>query len=175
MKELINKILLGSILITGLVFLFLHNNFNFVIAITHILFAWLFVFIINKIKINENYKTLVYIFLWFSFLGEIYFYRIFEYYDKILHLIVPFFITMMVYEYTKQFKIEYKKVFVFLTVLGMLALFELVEYSFDFILGLDMIGVQSRTGSVLLDSFTDTMFDLIFGGAGSLLYLIFKK
>lgn len=175
MKDLINKLLIGGMLILGLIFFIFGNHYKFFLALTYILAFWFLAWVIKKMKMNGYYKTLICIFLWLSFLGELYFYRNFKYYDKILHLLIPFFMAMMAYSFLKRYNLPYLKIITFSGVFGLLALFEVFEYTNDFIFGLDMIGVQSRTGGVLLDSFTDTMFDLISGGIGSLLYLIFKK
>lgn len=168
MRISLRKGLFIAILFMGILSLFFRQYFLFLVFISCFAFTWLLWFVIDRIKINEKYKTYVCIFVWLHIFGTLFLYDNFKYYDKILHLLVPFFMTLMVYNYSKKYKLEFPKITILLVVLGMLVLFEFFEYFVDVFLNLEMQG----GGQSGLD---DTMWDLIMGGLGSLMCLIFKS
>jgi len=176
MKEkIIDFILYKSMLVIGLILFAFRFYFLSTVFLVSFFFAWLFSTAVDRIEINKNYKILIYISLWLSIFGEFYLYETFEFYDKLLHFIVPLFLASMIYDYIEKYKTTYPKMIVFFIVLGMLTIFEMFEYSIDMIFKLDMLGVTSRTGSILLSAITDTMVDLILGSLACLIFLIFKK
>lgn len=167
MKINLNKILFGTILLVGILFLFLQKYFFFLTFISCFAFTWFLWFVIDRININEKYKTYICIFIWLHLLGTLFLYDFFIYYDKFLHLLIPFFMTVMVYDYSKKHKLEFPKITILLVILGMLVLFEFFEYFIDTFFDLEMQG----RGRSKID---DTMWDLIMGGLGSLTFLVFK-
>ena len=158
--------------IMDIVLLYLKEYYLFLLITISFIFFFFFCSIVDKLKVNKDYKYLIFLFIILEILGELFFYRNLEYYDKILHFIVPLFITLFVYSYIKRFKLDYPKTTTLLIVIGMITSFELFEYFVDFFFDLGMLGVESRRGTELLDPLTDTMWDLIMGVLGSIFYLI---
>jgi len=60
------------------------------------------------------------------------------------------------------------------TVIGLFAIWEFYEYAGTLIFDYPFVGVY-HDGIMIMSSYDDTMWDMIFGTLGSLLYLIFKK
>lgn len=79
-----------------------------------------------------------------------------------------------------KLKLKWKLTFVFFTVIGFLALFEIGEYLLDIFFDLKLQGVflQDIQGlqkfDILLDKIEDTMIDLVLGVLGILSYILFK-
>lgn len=167
MKISLKKSLFIAILFMGVLSLVFKQYFIFLIFISCFAFTWFFWFIIDRMKINDKYKTYVCVFIWLHIFGTLFLYDGFKYYDKFLHFLVPFFMTVMVYNYSKKYKLEFPKITILLVVLGMLVLFEFFEYFVDVFLNLEMQG-RGQSG---LD---DTILDLLMGGLGSLTFLFFK-
>ncbi len=140
------------------------------------IFTFLIFIFLDKKRIDSKYKILVTISVWFHLLGIIYLYSNFEYYDKAIHFINSYFITLIVYDYfIKNINIHPKKTPIFLILLGILAIWEIYEYSLDTLLNFYSQGVFNSSGQVLLSPLDDTMQDLIIGCLGSIFCLIFKK
>lgn len=172
--KIINNILIFSLIIIGLVISFLDYNlkFLFLVVLPTLIFYWFLSSQIDSRKINDNYKFLISIALWLNILGEIYFYYHFQYYDKILHFIVPIMITFITYEYFKKNKFL-KKELVFFSVLGMLVLFELYEYILAYLFNYPFIGVIVH-GTFRLQPLDDTMLDLVSGILGILIAIFIR-
>jgi len=135
--------------------------------------TWIITLVYNKIELNKNYRFLIPLFIWLNLLGEIYFYYNFQYYDKILHTIIPLFICYCIFDYTK--KVNFKnKIIVFLITLGVLSSFEIFEWLLDVLFNLNMMGVMSN-GVLLMTPIDDTIIDLIMGSLASILVLYFRK
>jgi len=90
-----------------------------------------------------------------------------------LHLSLGIVLAMIVYGHYKQ-NSQLKKDAVFLTVLGMLALWEIYEFILDNFFGFQAQGVI-RGGIFIQSPINDTMYDLIWGSIGVLIYLFFKQ
>ena len=117
----------------------------------------------------KHLKTPIYILLWFHVLGSLLFYFTIQHYDKFLHFMIPFFITLIFYDYVKERFPKNPKLAIFFIVFGMLIWFELLEYFVDIFLDSNMQG----TG--LLTPLKDTVYDVVAGIFGIGTFLIFKK
>jgi len=132
--------------------------------------------IMDKRNINSKYKLLVVIAVWLGLLGVASLYETFQYYDKVIHFIIGFFITLIVYAYfVKNLNHSPKKIMVLLSTLGILTFWEFAEFFADTFFGLHAQGVFSSAGQTLMSPNTDTMLDLITGALGSLMCLAFKR
>lgn len=142
------------------------------------LISVIFSFIFDKMKLTPKYKILANIAIWLHLFGLVYAYEYSFYYDKIIHIVSAFLITLIVSDfYKKNWKVKniYLSLFVFLSVLGILSLWEVYEYVGDVFFGYEGQGVFASSGTPLMSPLTDTFFDLIFGGLGSLAYLLFTR
>jgi len=143
--QLVNKGLFYGMFICGVVFAFLENNliFLFFILIPSVIVSWFAAKILEFKDLSPDYELPINIALWLNILGEMYFYYNFQYYDKVLHLTIPFLITIIIYEYISKNAKDHKpkKEIVFFTVLGMTALFEILEYFLYTILQYPLVGV----------------------------------
>lgn len=143
--QLVNKGLFYGMFICGVVFAFLENNliFLFFILIPSVIVSWFAAKILEFKDLSPDYELPINIALWLNILGEMYFYYNFQYYDKVLHLAIPFLITIIIYEYISKNAKDHKpkKEIVFFTVLGMTALFEILEYFLYTILQYPLVGV----------------------------------
>ena len=177
--NLISKGLFYGLFVIGIVFLFIPDQYSFVFLIVApaVLESWLILKIIELKRINIKFWLPINIALWLNILGEMYIYYHWQYYDKFLHLSVSFLVTIVVYEYfSKSYKNKFpKKELVFFAVLGGLALWEIIEYLGFIGFNYPFAGVLTSDGLTLLSPYDDTMWDLIMGCIGTLLYLIFKK
>jgi RsiW-degrading membrane proteinase PrsW (M82 family) len=143
--QLVNKGLFYGMFICGVVFAFLENNliFLFFILIPSVIVSWFAAKILEFKDLSPDYELPINIALWLNILGEMYFYYNFQYYNKVLHLAIPFLITIIIYEYISKNAKDHKpkKEIVFFTVLGMTALFEILEYFLYTILQYPLVGV----------------------------------
>lgn len=158
----------------------LNKGFNLpFFAILALFFLILFLdWIIDKMKLNSNYKPLVAIAILLDLLSYFYISEIWGYFWYILHFVNAALITFMIYDYYKKNftgKKIYLFLFVFLSVMGVLVLWEVYEYTADTLLHVKLQGLYSATGKLYRYPIDDTMWDLIIGGIGSLLSLLIKK
>lgn len=172
--KIFDNILYRGMLIVALVCFLFGLNFQGFLIIIAFPFAWFFSRAIEKAGIHENYKIIMYLMLWVHLFGEFYFYTNVFYYDKILHFVVPIFITSMVYDYIKRFKLEFQTLQIFLIVMGMLCMFEIFEYFVDLFLHYGMQKVIIL-GEIRLSELHDTFWDLIFGALGVASFLIYRR
>lgn len=127
------------------------------------------------------------------FLGEVRsFYYVIPYWDSILHafssLMLGFFGYMVITILNRSEKIMvhlsplFSAIFAFCFALTIGCMWEIYEYSFDHLLGLNMQKFMTADGEILSghDALTDTMKDLIIDGIGALVssflgFLAIKK
>ena len=171
----VNTLLLVGMLVLGVILLLSKQYFFTAVLVFSFIVGLFFLNITSALKLPEYQTTLVLIFLWLSILGEIGVYSRLEFYDKVLHFVVPFFMTLIVSTYIYRFDIKYKKFLIFFVILGLGASFEVFEFVMDYALGLDMAGVMNISGEKLMAEWHDTIWDLIMTMGGSLLFLIFKN
>ena len=120
-------------------------------------------------------------FLLANLFGEVYlgFFYSLSYYDKIIHLLSPLIICTMLY-FMLEKKAPDKKTRVLLSVSILLSfelIWEILEYFSDLYLGTFLTGVQlimfENSKSVqVMPSYQDTIYDMLFNLAGSLVFMI---
>jgi uncharacterized membrane protein YjdF len=174
--DILNKILLYSFFIVAVVLLVRGSEristmlVAFGMFIVSIAAAWTL-----KYKgISDKYWLWINIALALNLLGEIFAYYAGPLiYDKLLHLLLGIVLAAIVFEYYKNNSVL-KKDMAFLTVLGMLAIWEIYEYTLDVFFGFQSQGIVR--GAIFTQSkIDDTMYDLIMGAIGAVTYLFFKK
>ena len=107
-------------------------------------------------------------------LGEIrLFYYNLTFFDKIIHLCTGILIAAIIYKYL-QVNSNNNKYIAFLTVLGLVAIWEIYEYFIYAFFDHQLIGVTNNR-KLIMPAYEDTIWDLIFDGIGAMLYLIFKR
>lgn len=171
-EKILSAFLYKGIFILALIFFFFKLYFFGIMSLLVFAFAWFLTKSVEKVRISKNYKLIIYIFLWTYLLGEFYFYSNTFYYDKISHFIIPIFITSMVYDYISKSNLKYLKTQIFFIVLGMLCAFEIFEYFMDIFL-YNMVR-EFVIGGIRFSELHDTMWDLIFGALGSLIFLMYR-
>jgi hypothetical protein len=153
-----------------------HSSLIYVVHFGWFVLAYIIFYLMDINKIDSRYKIFVVFAIWASLIGRIYFYNNFFYYDKFLHVLTPFLITFIVYDYFLK-NLEPKKGVVFFVVLGMLCSFEIFEYLVDTfgILNFKMQGVYDDFGNVLMEPLKDTMIDLMLGAIASITALATRR
>jgi hypothetical protein len=171
-----NRILLYGLFLAGVVLLFKGTGristmiMAFGSFIASVIIAWIF----KVKKIDEKYLTYINVALWLNLLGEIivYYSGLFLY-DKILHITLGYLLSIIIYNYFLE-NSKLKKDATFFAVMGLLAVWEIWEFSLDTFLGFQSQGVI-RNNIFIMSPIDDTMYDLIWGAIGSLIYLFIKK
>lgn len=109
-----------------------------------------------------------------------FFYFSILYFDKLQHFFFPLMTASIVYHLVSRLNIPRKHaiIFTFFIVLGITTIFELIEYSLDFIFDWKLQGVflwdpviEGKL-MVILEAIDDTMIDLFLGILGTWTYLI---
>jgi hypothetical protein len=175
--KIINYILFFGFLAFGIFLLFIETSkiLRTITVLASFFASWALLYVLRQRKINEKYWIIINLALWLNIAGELTLYwgGSSLYYDKFLHLVLGALITLLVYEhYLKNLKPE--KDAVFFTVLGMLALWEIFEFTLDSLFQTNFQGVFTN-GVFTQSPITDTMYDLICGSIGSIIVLFFKK
>jgi hypothetical protein len=175
--DIINKVLLYGFFIVAIVLLFVETE-----RVSTLIIAWVsffaslaFAWLLKVRDVDGTSWLYINIALWLNLIGEImmYYSGFLFHYDKMIHIMVGVVLAKIVLEYYMKNSIL-KKDMVFLTVLGMLGLWEIYEYTLDTFFGFQSQGVL-RNGIFAQSGFDDTMADLIWGSIGALAYLFFKK
>lgn len=174
--KLVNKLMVYGFFAIGVVLLF-HGTGRvstmlsaFGSFISSIFFAWL----LRIKKIDDKYMIYINLGLLFGLFGEIIFYYVGPLlYDKLLHFCLGILLSAIVYNYYRNIS-ELKKDSVFITVIGLLAIWEIGEFILDTFFGFQSQGII-RNSVFIQSKIDDTMYDLILGAIGSLGYLFFKK
>jgi len=110
-------------------------------------------------------------------------YFLVESYDKLLHFLMPIFGSILIlYIVNKQkLSIQWKLLITFMFIISFLTIHEIGEYLIDLFFNLKLQGVYIRDISgidkmnLILSKHDDTMIDLIFGLAGSLMFTLGKS
>jgi hypothetical protein len=173
---IINKLLLYGLFVFGIVLIIFYSNktTSSITALTAFFESILFIWVLRLRGINDKYWLYINIGLWLNVLGEILIYWSGpQIYDKVLHLYLGIVITAIVYE---DYKINMKinKMWIFLSLVGLLGVWEIYEYILDNLLHFNLQGVI-RGGVFTMSQIDDTMYDLIIGALGSIGYLFLKK
>lgn len=116
----------------------------------------------------EKHIIVVVIMLWLNLIGDSYLYTNFQYYDKFLHLVIPFCVGYLICGFATN------KYIAFLSSMGLFALFEVYEWIVQSVFGISLLGVYSG-GNMIMSEIDDTIIDLIFGGFGSAVGICLKK
>ena len=172
----INKLLYYGLFIVSIYFFVFPYKFGYMWTFFLISFfvAWLASKFIDKYRLNQNFKILANIALWLGLFGELYLFYYLQYYDKILHFVIPLFITACAYDFFKK-HLKINKTVIFLSVLGGCVLFEIYEYFLQIFFNLPLMGVWSNNGDLIMSPLNDTIIDLVIDMFGSITYLIFKR
>lgn len=177
---LINKGLSYLLLLLAIIFYFFPYRYKTFYWLFFISFgvAIAFKFLLDKLKLKDWDFFIVLIAIWLNALGELWFYFNWIYYDKFLHLTVPFLICILYSGHLKQAGWKIDLFFPF-TIIGMLASFEILEWVIHTYIGFPMLGVYSsikgNPDKLVMDFLTDTMIDLIMGILGITTFLLVSK
>lgn len=114
------------------------------------------------------------------FLSPLYFLS--ENYDKILHLIIPILISSIIFFIVNKqnLNLKWKIAITLMFTIGVLTIFEIIEYALDTLWNFQLQGVYVRdiTGlekfNIIMDKNDDTMIDLILGIFGSMIFSSYK-
>ena len=167
-----------------LVVLYLFKNLSILIRAAVVIFGLgIFYFIDHAFNLNFKFRHYLYVIIILFggiLLSPLYFLS--DSYDKILHLIMPIFGSIMVFFIVNKLKIKFqwKLLIAFTSMLSILAFLEIGEYLLDVLWDLKLQGVYIRDISglekfnVVQDKVDDTMMDMIFGFLGSLVFTVTK-
>lgn len=178
LSRAISLVLMYGLLLFGLFWIIIYG-FNIIFWGTLALFAlglacyWL----IDRMELNDNYKIFIGLAIWLNALAYAYFYHMFVFFGYPVHFVDSILITFILYDYLKKnLKVReiYLYTFVFLTVIGIVSMWEVYEYSINLILHVHVQGVIV-SNRFLVYPIDDTMWDIIIGSIGSLLTLGFRK
>ena len=182
--KIIDNILLYAMLAGGILFL-LRNPGN-ILTPPSLFSFFALLFILNKLfKFSELELFLLLINVYLHILGDNTTFGLYErwfYYDKLMHffswaLIAIVVILRLDRMIPKKYKLE-KYLLAFFSVLGLEALWEIIEYFEDIIFGFRTQGVYIN-GVMVMNTFTDTMYDMTFTALGILtvlvIFFIYKK
>ncbi len=105
-------------------------------------------------------------------------YFLYPHYDKIQHLAQPILISSIIFHLVRRLKIplQWKLLFTFFIVMGIIGLFETGEYSLDKLFDLKLQGVYLRDlhgfekFNIIQEPLDDTMIDMLLGIIGAGLY-----
>ena len=175
-KKKVIAILLGILI---LIILYTLKNTNYFVRISTFIFS-IFLFFITDFLFKLNFKISHYLILIIIAITGILFsplYFLYPSYDKILHFINPFLISILVYFLADRAKIKFStKLLITLSVVVMfLTIFEIVEFGVDSLFDFKLQGVYTIDKlNIIMDRNDDTMMDLIFGTLGSLIFILYK-
>jgi len=174
------KVLLYAFFALGVILLVtgMGKESTMIFSFTSFVFCWALQWLIEKNELNNRdfFILIINIGFWLGLLGDIFLYFQFEYYDKVIHIFIGVLLASILYQYYTQYtqNLKLKKEMVFFSALGMLAFWEIYEYILYAFFGYPAMGVILN-GVNIMSALDDTMFDLICGSLGAIIYLIFKK
>jgi len=176
MNKMVVKLLNWILLLAytpGMIFFLIKGNIAYSsIFIIAFLASLISSFFIKHKKLPEYYLLFVNLFIWADLIGEVFrVYYIFIYYDKILHFIVPLLLAEMATFYFRMKKVRIGLAHIFMMIMGILALFEMYEYTLDYLLHMTAMGVLINS-SWVMSPLADTMADLACGALGAIVFLI---
>ncbi len=138
---------------------------------------WLFDFLLGFGF--KYYHYLIFAFILATGILFSYIYYISEYYDKVLHFLSPFLYSFLVFFIINNLDtfMAAKLFLTFAVSVTSISILETGEYLIDKLLGWELQGVylRDRLGTKILQSrHDDAMQDILFGIAGSLLFVLVK-
>jgi len=177
------RLIFGISIVLFILFYFFKNTSTLLRIIATL--AGLVIFYIYDYYFEANFRVQHYLFILFmAFFGILLspLYFISENYDKILHLVMPIFVSGIVFFLVDKQKLSFKgKLFItFSITVASLAIFEIIEYILDTFWNFQLQGVYIRdiTGlekfDVIMDKNDDTMIDLMLGILGSIIFSFHK-
>jgi len=180
MKFKTKRRLILGISIFLLLFLYLFKNYSSVIRVGSFIFGMcVFYFFDHAFNVRFRFRHYVYIII-ILFFGMLLspLYVMFDIYDKVLHLIMPIFASVLFFFIVNKTKLElkYKLLITFTSVVTALVILEVGEYIIDYFWNFELQGVFLRDSSgltkykLILDRNDDTMIDLMLGIGGSILF-----
>jgi len=172
------SVIILSVIILLMMYLFQNSSFT-LRALTSIALIYCFYLIDHLFYIKFRMHHYLFVIIIVStglLLSPLYY--IYPNYDKFQHFILPMLVYSIVFFMVKKqtIKLKWKLVFTFFIVVAILGLFEIGEYSLDYLFDLKTQGVYIRELggleklNLIIDPLTDTMTDLIFGTLGSIFY-----
>lgn len=171
-------ILTISLILVLMVYLFQNASF-FLRSITTIVSLLLFLFADQYFKIQFEMKH--YVFLITIIIASVLFsplYFLYPNYDKIQHFILPILVSSIIFFMISKLKLDlkWKITFTFFITIGILGVFEIIEYGLDKLYDFKLQGVYLRDTSgleklnIIQEPLDDTMTDIAIGILGSALY-----
>lgn len=108
-------------------------------------------------------------------------YSLSQFYDKLLHFGSPILLCILAFYLANKAEVKFstKLLITFSVIVASLAIFEIGEYLLDQLFNMKLQGVFLRDYSgvsklkIIMDRNDDTMIDLIFGVAGSILFVFY--
>jgi len=176
-KKRVIYISTGVVILLGL---YLLKNTNYFLRISTFIFS-IVLFYFTDVFFNLKFKNKHYLILGIISAAGILFsplYFISSSYDKILHLISPFLISILIFFLidTTNLKFSTKLLITFSIVVMFLSLFEIIEFALDQFFDLKLQGVFLRDISgiaklnLVMGKHDDTMIDLILGTIGAIAF-----
>ncbi len=179
-NRIFSSLLSMGLLLGGLIVLVFYgptrNALNFLLWFGYS--VMIFPILLSLLKIDSKYLLLINIGVWLNVFGLIYAFNNLIYYDKFVHLSVGIIAGLAISDaFKKNAFIKNKAVFVFifLSVLGVSAIWEVSEYFGDILFNDLAQGVYNNSGEVLVPPLDDTMQDLILNGIGAILAISFIR
>ena len=180
-KKRVIYISTGVVILLGL---YLLKNTNYFLRISTFIFS-IVLFYFTDVFFNLKFKNKHYLILGIISAAGILFsplYFISSSYDKILHLISPFLISILIFFLidTTNLKFSTKLLITFSIVVMFLSLFEIIEFALDQFFDLKLQGVFLRDISgiaklnLVMGKHDDTMIDLILGTIGAIAFGRYK-
>lgn len=157
------------------IFLLVNNITQTNIIITFVssyLLLGIIIWALKKEGMAKEHLIFMLLACYLNILGESYLYYMdTTFYDKIVHLVVGILITSLIYTfYRRRYKVAKK--LILLAYIGIATIWEFYEFFVVTYLNIPFVGVFSG-GVLVMDYYTDTIFDLIYSGLGSVVYLIY--
>ena len=175
--KIVNAVLFYGLLVLSIV-LFLFNlsslstqSFAFASFATSWFLSW---FLRKKKFYQERYFLIINLALWLGVAGEMgVYYSNLIYYDKAVHLLTGFIMSILAYAYFRR-NLKVDKFFIFLVVVGLAGVWEILEYLIYIMFNIPTEGVYAN-GIEIMSRIDDTVIDMICDAVGSVLYLSFRK
>lgn len=171
--KILNAIVVFGFLAVSLAVFVTHTNNGTIVLtfFTSTLTLGLVWWLIRRENLADEYLLLYVIPLWLNLFGELnlFYNPASMHYDKFAHLINGALFTAIIYAYYKT-KYQVSKELLFFAFLGLSVLWEIYEFILWSWLDIPFVGVILNSVMVM-DPYTDTLLDLIFGAIGSSIYL----
>ena len=180
-KKKVIYISVGVVILLGL---YLLKNTNYFLRVSTFIFS-IILFYLADVFFNLKFKNHHYLILIIISAAGILFspiYFISSHYDKVLHLVSPFMISILIFFLINKTNLKFstKLLITFSIVVMFLSIFEIIEFLLDQFFDLKLQGVFLRDISgiskfdIMMDKNDDTMIDLILGTIGSAIFTGYK-